>query len=897
MTESEPGVRVGTVAAPAATQRVALDERLLEYTELVAIKGQLVRGELLQQLSDGRAAARANAALGLAALGHAGRELVPFLRDSDPRVALAAAEALAYQPRSQRDHLGVVAAALDGARPQVVDTVQRMFAELVGNADAELVDVLDTSASAPVDAIVGACARVGLRGLHVLYRAASDNRARVRIHALRGIAALGELEQQGAMKVLLDVEAGDGVSDVRAAARAAVAKLAARCRSLVSARHRTADPVPLGVPEIARRALSAAELRDAAAGAPLDELLAALENPRMHARLNAARVLAVRGGDEATARALAVRLRDPEESVRVEVAIALGKLGAAAACAAPALVAALGDVGPAVVHAAEAVLADLGHAASAALIDGLDTPGQAHGLRAAALLGRLPGGPRLLREALASTSIDVRVHAALGLGALGRERAGVGLSALTAAAAGGNARLRAAVAKAAEQLEPRPDRSPPTIAIDGFETRVLDDAQLGAARPALAAVGPLGLAAHLGDGRTAVRLNAVRALGALGADALPAASALAVCLRDDVAEVRIAAARALDRLGDPAVIAIAADLVAALRDADPALAAQLASMLRTRAHAAIDQALARGLDTPDERHGQRVCELVCARPTGLAILCDAFTRATGQVHAARGLVMLGKERIGKGRALLESARGDSAAQTRRLARAALLALDGVPASPELPAVAGFETTLLDGSALSGAALDVGPLLGFLQDGRAIVRANTATALGTLGPKAADAAITVGALLRDDDDRVRIAAAGALDKLGDAAVVAAAPALVGALRGDPRVVEACRAVLAARKDKVEAALLAGLETSDEAHGMRVAELICALPNARELLFIAFDGPAQNVQINAAFGIGLLGAGRAGPAGRQRLVNGLAGPFTRRREAVVKALALLGASSPS
>ena len=892
MIESEPGVRAGAVAAPAAAQRVSLDERLLDYTELVAAKGQLVASDLLLRLGDGRAAVRANAALGLAALGHAGGELVPFLRDSDPSVALAAAEALAHVGRAQRDRLVVVAAALDGARPQVVDTVQRMFAELVGNADAELINVLDTGLEAAVDAIIGACARVGVRGLHLLQRAASDDRARVRINALRGIALLGELEQRSSMKVLLDVESSDGVSDVRAAARAALGALAARCRAVVSARHKTADPVPPTIPEIDRRALSAAELSAAAASAPLDELLGALANPRLHARLNAVRVLAVKGGDAATARALAVLLRDPEDTVRVEVALALGKLGAAAGCAAPALVSALGDVVPAVVAAAETALADLGDAAAAALVDGLDTPGEAHGLRAAALLGRLAGGPRLLREALASTSIDVRVHAALGLGALGRERAGVALSALAAAATGGNARLRAAVARTAAVLEPRPDRSPPAIAIDGFETRALDDAQLGAARPALAAAGALGVAAHLGDGRTAVRVNAARALGALGADALPAAGALAVCLRDDVAEVRLAAAQALDRLGDAAVLAIAGDLVAALRDADPALAAQLAGMLRTHAHAAIDQALARGLDTTDERHGQRICELVCARPTGLAILCDAFARATGQVNAARGFVMLGKDRLGKGRALLESARGDSAAQTRKLARAALRELDGVPASPEVPAVAGFETTLLDASALSGAALDAGQLLGFLQDGRAIVRANTATALGTLGPKAAAAAITIGALLRDDDDRVRIAAAGALDKLGDAAVVVAAPALVGALRGDPRVVEACRAVLAARKDKVEAALLAGLETSDEAHGMRVAELICALPNARELLFIAFDGPAQNVQINAAFGIGLLGAGRAGPAGRQRLVNGLTGPFTRRRAAVVKALALFG-----
>lgn len=897
MTEPEPGVGAAGVPAPTAVPRVSLDDRLLLYSELVAAKGQLVADDLIQRLRDGRAIVRANAALGLAALGHAGSELVPFLRDADAQVALAAAEAFAHLGRTQRHQLAVVATALDGARPQVVDTVQRMFADLVGTADAELVNVLDSALVVAANAIVGACARVGIRGLHLLQRAASDDRARVRINALRGIALLGELEQDSSMKVLLDVESGDQVSDVRAAARGALATLAARCRALVSARHKTAEPAPPTIQEIERRALSPAELQAAAAIAPLDELLRALEDPRMHARLNAARVFALKGGGAATARALAVLLRDPEDTVRAEVAIALGKLGAAASVAAPALVRALGDSVPAVVAAAETALADLGEVVAPALVDGLDTGSEAHGLRAAALLGRLPEGPRLLREALASTLVDVRVNAALGLGALGRARAGVGLPALTAAAAGGNARLRAAVEKAAALLEPRPDRSPPRIAIDGFETRVLGDQELAAAKPALAAAGVAGLAAHLNDGRAAVRMNAVLALGTFESDALPAASALAVGLRDDVAEVRLAAARAIARLGDAAVIASAPDLVGALREADAPLAAELAGMLRSRAHAAIDQALARGLDTSDERHGQRICELVCARPAGLDLLCDAFTRATSQVHAVRGLVMLGKDRVGKGRALLESARGDSSVQTRELARAALRELDGVPAGPTVPAVAGFETTLLDATAFSGAGLDVNQLLAFVQDGRAVVRANTATALGALGPPAVAAAITIGALLRDDDARVRIAAAGALDKLGDAAVVVAAPYLVGALRGDPGVANACGAVLAARKDKVEAALLAGLETPDEVHGMRVAELICALPNARELLFIAYDGPAQNVQINAALGIGMLGAGRAGPAGRQRLVNGLAGPFTRKRAAVVKALALLGPAPPA
>ncbi len=149
------------------------------------------------------------------------------------------------------------------------------------------------------------------------------------------------------------------------------------------------------------------------------------------------------------------------------------------------------------------------------------------------------------------------------------------------------------------------------------------------------------------------------------------------------------------------------------------------------------------------------------------------------------------------------------------------------------------------------------------------------------------------MLRDGDDCVRVAAANALDKIGDDAVVAAAAFLVGALAGDKRVADACRTVLAARKSKVEAALVAGMETADEVHGMRICELICALPNARELLFAAFDGPAHNVQINAALGIGMLGAKRAGDAGRQRLVSGLAGPVTRRQHAAVKALAMLGA----
>jgi HEAT repeat protein len=234
---------------------------------------------------------------------------------------------------------------------------------------------------------------------------------------------------------------------------------------------------------------------------------------------------------------------------------------------------------------------------------------------------------------------------------------------------------------------------------------------------------------------------------------------------------------------------------------------------------------------------------------------------------------------------------------------AIAALALRPERPLPPlAIDGFERRVLAEAdlarhkdALTGAG--VAGLVPRLADARAIVRANAATAVGTLGPAAAGQAITVAALLRDDDDRVRIAAAHALDQLGDDAVVAAAPALVGALRGDAGLAEVCRGVLAARKGRVEAALVAGLETPDQTHGMRIADLIVALPNARDLLFAAFDGEAQNVQINAAFGVAKLGAKRAGPEGRQRLLNGLPGPPTRRRDAMLKALAMLGESPAS
>jgi len=306
-------------------------------------------------------------------------------------------------------------------------------------------------------------------------------------------------------------------------------------------------------------------------------------------------------------------------------------------------------------------------------------------------------------------------------------------------------------------------------------------------------------------------------------------------------------------------------------------------------------ALVRGLEADDPTHGRRIVEVIGALPDAADILCDAFESpaVNVQVNAAVGLGLLG-DRVGRGRKVLEGARTGGWERTRIAVRAALDTLDGPRSTgPDRIDVDGFEDRVLEPAAFAAAAakLRVDELAGYLQDGRAIVRANAATALGSLGPAAAPVASGLGVLCRDDDSRVRIAAANALDKLGDDVVKETAPFLIGALRGDAEVAKAVAPVLASRKTKVLTALLKGLETDDDTHARRILEVLNKLPDACEILCDAFESPAENVQVNAAIGIGMLGAKRAGSDGKKKLEGARTGGFARTREAVFKGLAML------
>ena len=447
---------------------------------------------------------------------------------------------------------------------------------------------------------------------------------------------------------------------------------------------------------------------------------------------------------------------------------------------------------------------------------------------------------------------------------------------------------------ALELLKDDAPAAPTASTVDGFEDRLLTAAQLDQQAAKVTAVGVDGFAVCLQDGRDLVRANAATALGALGVPAVAHIGSLGALLRDDSSRVRLAAAAAIDRLGDAAVVQAAKDLVGALRSADPAVAEACAKVLAAKKTRVLG-ALIRGLETDDETHGRRILTLLNVLPDASEVLVDAFASpaVNVQVNAAMGLGMLGPERVGKGRKALEGARTGGFAQTRDAVFKALAVLDGPKATgPSAIDVPGFETQVLGSEAFASAAgLRVEDLAAYTQDGRAPVRANAATALGTLGAAARGMVQTLGALLRDDDTAVRIAAARALDKLGDEAVREAVAALVGALRGDAEVAKVCAGILAARKVRVLAGLVRGLETDDETHARRILELVCALPDAGEVLVDAFASPAENVQVNAAMGLGMLGQKRAGAAGRKALEGARTGGFARTRDAVFKALAAL------
>ncbi|HEY0255510.1 MAG TPA: HEAT repeat domain-containing protein [Kofleriaceae bacterium] len=869
------------------SEPLALEDKRYSFDELKRNAAQLAPDVLSGMLVDGRAHVRSNAVLGLAALGQVTPQLPPLLRDSEASVALATADALAKLGRDVKPLIPQIVAALDGTQPEVTAKVIQMLSEQIGSADDELIVALDVPYDLAMKSIVEAAKLLGKPGVAFLIRAARNDRGRIRINAVGGLARIGKTDLDTAMAFLTELEANDPVPDVRTAAKQAALAVIAREKQVV------VDRLPKNIPDFEERKLSASELSEYEKDIDVGEMLYALHDGRAHVKINAARALAVKNAGRDAAAAMGLLMRDSVAQVRREVAKSLGKLGDAGTAAGNDLVAALADQEAEVADAAQETLEQLGGAALEALVKGLETGSEEGGRRVGELVAKLPQAPSVLAEQFKSPAVNVQVNSALAMGLLGKN-VGPGLALLHGARTRGDARTRDAVRLALEQIEPRGASGPQPIQVEGFETRFLALADLEKAKAALEQTGVADLASHLTDGRDVVRSNAALGLGAIGAPAASAALALGTLLKDDSPRVRMSAAQALDKVGDGAVVEVADYLVGALGDADEKVAETVSGVIRAR-KAKMIGALVRGMETDKPNHGKRIAELVNVFDDAVDILCDAFESpaVNVQVNAALALGMIGAKRVGKGRKSLEGARTGGWERTRLAVFAALEMLDGPKKSgPEPIAVEGFETKFLEPAAFTDPTkLDVDALTAYAQDGRSIVRANAATALGAVGPNAKSSALALGVLMRDDDMKVRIAAAQALDKLGDDVVKETAPYLVGALRGDAEVGKVVQGVLAARKTRVLTALLKGLETDDPQHAERILTLVNALPDAVEILCDAIESPAENVQVNAAIGIGMLGTKKAGAQGKKALETRRTGGFVRTREAAFKGLALL------
>ncbi|MEO7729735.1 MAG: hypothetical protein ABIY55_02100, partial [Kofleriaceae bacterium] len=282
-------------AAKPAAGPPAFDDRPLRFVDLAPFAAQLDAGALIDMLRDGRGVVRANAALGLAAVGQPATELVLLLRDSEPRVAAAAAEALGLLGAQIRPLIPQITLALDGAQTDIVDAVVGTLAQLVGQADEELGVALDVPFALAMKTVVEACARLDTAGLAFLIAATKHERSRVRITAIGGIGRLGKADVEASVACLAHLEANDSVPDVRTAAKQASLAVVARLKVVV------VDALPKNIPDFETRKLGASELADYADVIVVDEMIYALSDGRSHVRINAARALGAKGAGAAGA--------------------------------------------------------------------------------------------------------------------------------------------------------------------------------------------------------------------------------------------------------------------------------------------------------------------------------------------------------------------------------------------------------------------------------------------------------------------------------------------------------------------------------------------------------------------------------------------------------------------
>jgi HEAT repeat protein/WD40 repeat protein len=305
----------------------------------------------------------------------------------------------------------------------------------------------------------------------------------------------------------------------------------------------------------------------------LQPLSDALRDPDTSVRLEAATALGQFGPDAVPA--LAKALKDSDELLRRDVCGALAAIGPEAKAAVPALVGALKDPSPIVRLAAVRALGEIGQwtkevvDALAAILRDKNAMIRAAAVTALGETGK--PGVASLQEALTDENAGVRNEAAFMLGQLGPEAkpAIVPLRRLLKDTEPG---VRIGAACALARISPEDTKSSVALLVDG-----LKDAKnfrlLGGITSALGRIGPQAKAAVpalielLREGGPDLKPLAAEALGCIGPEAKLAVPLLIEALKDEIQPIRFSATFALKRIGPEAKTAEAA-LTDALKDED-----------------------------------------------------------------------------------------------------------------------------------------------------------------------------------------------------------------------------------------------------------------------------------------------------------------------------------------
>ena len=817
-------------------------QRLLSLEDLDAHRTSLAANKIQQLLGDPRELVRANAALALGMLGIASKKLRSLLQDPSPEVAEATARAYLHLVAKDSEQVRGAIEALVGADEKARRLFGEGLAPLVLGKEAFFNLVMDVTEEAYRSVVEQTIAKLRGDAMPLLIAALRETHGQVRANCARALGQAVVWGEAGAFELLKKLEA-DNEAMVALAAKAELAGLEGKQDSPSAA--------ALGE-RLAAELLSAEALGEIIQAGPPEGLVKLLTDGRERVRANAARLLGLAGVANGE---LLHLLKDSEVKVRAAAIDALCDLGEAADELLPVAAAQLQGVSSeqrsqfaSALQARMAVspalfLASLRHAPE--LIEETSLAA-IEGLGAAAL--------PLLDQALNSSTTQTRFNALLGLERL----LDSGIEIETERVLEATSDSAASVREQAEFLVARLTRpkkvslhEPSPLPFAAFGERVLSLDELRDQQDALE--GSLVLRA-LTDGRKTVRANANLAAGLLGMTS----ETMALALCDSEPEVRQSAGQALGLLGEQAgpVLLKAIPLLqnASLKVREHVLG-QLELLSESNSGVLIE-----GLRVPPAAAQASILEVfdkLGAR--GVELLSEAMKRdsALVRVNAIEGLARLMELGEGVDLELVKDALNDpvaivseTAERILNLSEARRRRVSFIEAEP-LPSER-FEREILTVEELGelGDALLPARMIAALGDGRILVRANAARALGVLNFPVPQLSL----LLRDAEEVVRHAAADGLALLG----AEAAPFLIQALpaleRADSETRQRVFAALTQLAEAQGELLLEGLRLPLEIAECTSLEVFDRLGDrGAELLLQALKSDSALMRSNAILGL--------------------------------------------